>query len=585
MQILEPRQHQLLVEERRLLAAVREQLAAFEADPTDLETLRRAFLDLDDLFLLVVLGEFNAGKSAFINALLGASILEEGVTPTTTTITILRRGPTRAERRLDQQVVEIQHPAAPLDELAIVDTPGTNAIIREHERLSRGFVPRADLVLFVTSADRPFTESERAFLEQIREWGKKVVVVLNKVDLLGGEQEVAAVVGFIRDNALRLLGFAPEVFPVSARLALAARKAEDPDEEARLYAASRFGPLEEYLRQTLSAGELVRLKLLSPLGVAERISTTYLARAEERLGVLRADLATNERIERELQVWKADMEHDFGLRLQTVENILYAMNERGQSFFDQTLRLGRVFDLFNTAKISTAFEREVVADTPQQIDATVQELIDWMIDQEVRLWQSVTEQLNRRELSGAAPVARAEDSFSYDRRALLQSVGRAARDVVATYDREKESEALAQSVRTAVTQATLAGAGAVSIGALTLALASAALVDVTGLLAASVVAGLGLFIIPNRKRRAQEELRQRLDNLRTQLVGAMTDQFRRENDRTIQRVHDAMAPYSRFVRAELERVQGMRDQLRASMESLRQLRGAIEGSSRDHPLR
>ena len=60
-----------------------------------------------------------------------------------------------------------------LRDIHIVDTPGTNAIIREHERITAEFVPRSDLVLFVTSADRPFTETERAFLEQIRGWGKK----------------------------------------------------------------------------------------------------------------------------------------------------------------------------------------------------------------------------------------------------------------------------------------------------------------------------------------------------------------------------------------------------------------------------
>ncbi|NIO72666.1 MAG: dynamin, partial [Anaerolineae bacterium] len=102
----------------------------------------------------------------------------------------------------------------------IVDTPGTNAIIRRHEEITGEFVPRSDLVLFVTSADRPFTESERIFLERIRNWGKKVVIVLNKIDILEGEADVEKVVGFITEHAQRLLGFAPEVFPLSARLAL-----------------------------------------------------------------------------------------------------------------------------------------------------------------------------------------------------------------------------------------------------------------------------------------------------------------------------------------------------------------------------
>jgi predicted GTPase len=68
-----------------------------------------------------------------------------------------------------------------LAELSIVDTPGTNAVIRQHEALTTHFIPRADLVLFVTSADRPFTESERAFMAQIRDWGKKVVLILTKL--------------------------------------------------------------------------------------------------------------------------------------------------------------------------------------------------------------------------------------------------------------------------------------------------------------------------------------------------------------------------------------------------------------------
>ena len=78
---------------------------------------------------------------------------------------------------------------------------------------------RSDLVLFITSADRPFTESERTFLERIREWGKKVVVVLNKIDLFQDESELSQVETFIAENSRTLVGITPEIFPVSARLA------------------------------------------------------------------------------------------------------------------------------------------------------------------------------------------------------------------------------------------------------------------------------------------------------------------------------------------------------------------------------
>ena len=92
-------------------------------------------------------------------------------------------------------------------------------MIRSHEAITSKFIPRADLVLFVTSTDRPFTESERLFLERIRDWGKKVVIIVNKIDLLENPDELDQVLRFITENALTLLGITPEIFPVSARLA------------------------------------------------------------------------------------------------------------------------------------------------------------------------------------------------------------------------------------------------------------------------------------------------------------------------------------------------------------------------------
>jgi predicted GTPase len=77
----------------------------------------------------------------------------------------------------------VNYPVEWLRDINIVDTPGTNAVIRKHEQITSEFVPRADLILFVTSADRPFTESERQFIERIRDWGKKVVFVVNKIDI------------------------------------------------------------------------------------------------------------------------------------------------------------------------------------------------------------------------------------------------------------------------------------------------------------------------------------------------------------------------------------------------------------------
>ncbi|MGI8483841.1 MAG: dynamin family protein, partial [Thermomicrobiales bacterium] len=157
--ILSNRQQEWLNEESALLERLKIVLVSFPATEEDLESIRVAASQLHDLFLLVIVGEFNAGKSAFINALIGAEVMPEGVTPTTAVINLLRFGETQEETHLPDGIIQRTFPADFLEEITVVDTPGTNAIIREHEALTERFVPRSDLVLFVTSADRPFTES------------------------------------------------------------------------------------------------------------------------------------------------------------------------------------------------------------------------------------------------------------------------------------------------------------------------------------------------------------------------------------------------------------------------------------------
>ncbi|MBV9546100.1 MAG: dynamin family protein, partial [Chloroflexi bacterium] len=338
--VLDQATRALVRDERLVLGRIRELLVAQGATADAIEQLRQAELDLDEPFLLVIVGEFNAGKSAFINALMGDSILREGVTPTTAVITRVRYAPTTIERR-EGHILEVGFPLELLRDVAIVDTPGTNAILREHEEITSHFVPRADLVLFVTSADRPFTETERAFMQRIREWGKKVVVVLNKVDLLS-EDQVGEQVEFVRSGVERLLGFRPQVFPVSART------------------RSGFSTLEDFVRTTLDERGRLALKLSSPLGVAERVGRTFVMAAEEKLAVLSADMQLVESIDRQLTNYREDMRRDFALRLQELENIINEMMVRGLDYLDSTLRFARVIDLFRQKVLQQEFERVVV---------------------------------------------------------------------------------------------------------------------------------------------------------------------------------------------------------------------------------
>jgi hypothetical protein len=474
-----------------------------------------------------------------------------------------------------------------------VDTPGTNAIIREHEAITSDFVPRSDLVLFVTSADRPFTETERAFLEGIRDWGKKVVVVVNKLDILETAEDVERVRSFVAEHARALLGTAPSAAPgsspaegmvntlpsaspplfmVSARQALKAKESGSPE----LLEASRFGELERYLIETLDELERVRLKLMNPLGVGLHLAARYLEVGATRLGVLRDDVAAIENVDRQLTLYREDMAREFRFRLGDADAVLHEFENRGIAFFDDIMRLGRVFDLFNKARVKADFERVVVADTPQLVERRVAQVIDWLVASDLRQWQAVNEHLmQRRQVHADHIVGQVGRSFDEDRTRLLDTVGRAAQRSVESYDRETEARRLADSVQVAVTGMALVEVSALGLGALVTHLAATAAMDVTGILAASMVAVMGFLIIPNRRRTAKQELRDKIGAVREQLMSAMTTQFDREIEGSVHRIEESIAPYTRFVRAERKRLEGARDALTELRNGLERLRAAV----------
>src|SRR5712692_190095 len=361
--ILTEQQAKLLRDEKDTLAAIRLSLASLDAPRESLETLQQAILQLDELFLLVVVGEFNAGKSALMNALLGAGqerVLAEGVTPTTSRVTLVKWGPQISETVVDENFTVYTHPLPLLQELNIVDTPGTNAVIRHHERLTEEFVPRSDLVLFVTSADRPLTESERQFLERIRAWGKKVVMVINKADILENKPARQEVRDFVRRHSAGVLGFEPEIFMVSARLAQQAGQAADPGAGQALRAASQLDALEQYIQATLDDHARLSLKLTNPLGVAEHIAGQSQASAAAQAEALGEDAETVAALEGVLATYAQDLRGELGPRLAEIENILVRLQERGLDFFDSTLRLTNIVNLARGDRVRAEFEKRVL---------------------------------------------------------------------------------------------------------------------------------------------------------------------------------------------------------------------------------
>jgi hypothetical protein len=310
--------------------------------------------------------------------------------------------------------------------------------------------------------------------------------------------------------------------------------------------------------------------------VGQRLTATYLHLARNRLALIGEDLKAIENIEGQLEVYRSDMQNDFHYRMADVENVLLAMNNRGMTYFDETLRLARVWDLVNTQRIQGEFERQVVADTPYQIEQEVSALIDWLVAKDLRQWQATLEYLDRHRAKARDEeeqiIGQVGGPYEYNRRALLDSVGRAAKEVVMTYDREAESRKLAQGVRDAVAGVALVEVGAVGLGAILIAIMHGALLDFTGLLSAGALAIVGLLIIPTKRRRAKKDLHDKLEDLRERLMKAMGGEFERELAHSLQRLREAIAPYTRFVRAEkqkLTRIEGELVEISAALGQIR----------------
>ena len=262
----------------------------------DVRETRLPKLD-DERFTIVVLGEFNHGKSTFINALLGRPVLPTGITPTTAVLAhisqgakegatlVLESGERKAidVKKLGEWLtveglagkrapkgegrgihhVELTHPTAVLgDRVTIVDTPGVNDINDQRAEITYGYLPRADAAVFLLDATQILTASERQFLEEriLRSSRDRLLFVVAKADLLDAA-ELAETLAFARKHLSAIVA-EPVVLPVSAKRALAG-------------AASDVGPRAVAVVAELGAtvaNERRRLLLDNALGDATRLS-------------------------------------------------------------------------------------------------------------------------------------------------------------------------------------------------------------------------------------------------------------------------------------------------------------------------
>lgn len=568
--LLDARAAALLERERALLhrtAALLDETGLAD----DARRAREAADALSEAFLVVIVGEFNAGKSSLVNALFGEKLMEEGPIPTTAKITLLRHGDERFERQLSAYLVERRVPSDVLRYITLVDTPGTNSIVEEHETLTKDFIPRADLVLFVTSYDRPLAASERTFLGYIRgAWGKRFACVVNKADLARTDDDLAQVLGHVRAGIEESLGIAPEVFPVSAALAYEAKTTVSEPVKAALWPRSRFEPFERFVRETLSGPERLALKLAAPLDAAEARLAALDAPLATRRTALASDEARLAALSAHLDATRSSLADAYARPLADVAALIDDTEARGVRFLEDAFRPTNLSLLRNRDRFKEEFNRTVIRDLDREIETRVTDGVDGLHTRALGLWSQALTGLRE-----AAPAGDPDMPGGFDRGAALATLDREADRRLRLHDVREEARRLLEGAQGSADMAQYAGFGAIGVGVLGGLVVLTTTLDALGGFGIATAGLLGiasLTFLPARRRQAVDEFHGRMTTLRADLLRGLEEGFARLADTTIERTRATTKPFADAVagaRTTLDAVDAERGSVAAEARALR----------------
>ncbi|RSK28777.1 hypothetical protein EJF36_18905 [Bacillus sp. HMF5848] len=328
---------------------------------------------LQDYYTVVVVGEFKHGKSTFVNALLGRDIMPRNVTPTTATINavfyketeemqVIQTDGTVEKQELSREALEKYTAEADFDPNAIqyikvlmnhpllqnrvvlVDTPGVNDLNQHRASITHQYIPRADVVLFLTSITDAIKKTEQQFIEQhlLENYLDKTIFIGNFLDRLD-DDEIDDICDFV-ENRLKAVTNRNEVtlLPLSAKEALEARLTEDEE----LLELSGIQEIEEEILQRIHSStrneeKIDRFKIrlasiaesiLQEIDTAETLSDNSLEELQQQLQAVVAWFQNQKSWEDELVSYLHEREEEvsymvrksvrhFGDRLNTdVEN-------------------------------------------------------------------------------------------------------------------------------------------------------------------------------------------------------------------------------------------------------------------------
>lgn len=557
---------------------------------SQMEQVRDALFHANHPFLMVMVGPFGSGKSSLINALLGEQLLDVGPIPTTDHIVILRHGP-EVQRSRAGEVETIFHPSLLLEHLSLVDTPGLESVFRTHDEVTRRFLHRADVVLLVMLATQVLSASHLEYLQQLKTYGKRVIIVVNQMDVLE-PPEREQVREFVLEQSRLHLGFEPTVWLVSARDALAAQQ-ESPRDEI-LWDESGFADIEAYIKETLGDLERIRQKLETPVQICQNAVKEALALVHAQQAALDVHRKTVENIEAQIEQGRREQEKAVSDSLAELGRTWDEATARGSGAIGELFHFSRGIGLFlgglleisglgrllrrfqRQTQAEAAFERHKVHETFQRIPALVDKLgprlegrdvqdIDDLVDYTRGAIQKLPPNLSDK------LVGRVQSPLRYER-AFLRNVRPRLDDLL----REAQGFEVTQLDRTLRNMLIVLVLWEILTVCVVLAAAAGAFTDTppsAGALLAVLAVGLtavllGLALVPLRGWLLRRSFERRQRTLRDDYVQTL----RRACDELIahgvQLRRDATAPFTRLIATQTEAIDALRRDLHDHQQAL-----------------
>jgi len=544
-QILPEEAVRAVEEERALLERVRGFVERFEPGSGDAGRVAELIGHLDDMFLLVVVGEVKAGKSAFINALLDADVCPEGPLPLTDKVHVLGFGELPSEDPAETHVVRRTIPLEYLRRMNVVDTPGTNSPLKRHQEITESFLPRADIVFFVTSIDCPLTQTELRFLTKIhRRWRKEIACILAKIDMRG-EQDRAVVLDYLRESFKEHLGFSPPVFPVSSHLARQAQR----DGDAELLAASGLPRVEQYIIENLSESQKILLKLRSPLGTILDILRRVDRTAESRLKILDQDFAGWNAIHEQVGFAATSLQERSERHVSPIAVAFENLEARGRRFLRDTIRLKHLRLFGDPARFREAFERDVVRGAAEEVEVKVEAAARWLGGETMALWERSLSHFNETVALGRyrdAIPSGAGPTFQATRQETLDRIVTGARQRMEGWSVESECRRIRELASRSLARLLGIEVVAAGVGATVAATLGATALGGVGLALAGVIALGGFLILPARRQKAVEGFEAGVRATRDAVLTAAREAIAAEAARAAAAVLDAFSPFRDF---------------------------------------